>query len=407
MGYYDDHIKSSKQKQGRPWFAAIVGAIIGSAIMFFALSAITGTDVLSNNTNEQAGTSNQDQELNEEGVAEQRNVEVNIQSQITDIVDEVSDAVVGVVNIQNQNIFGQQMEQDPDDAPTGSGVVYKQTDGEAYVVTNYHVIEGADSVEVVFSEEEQVEAEVIGGDMYSDLAVLRVEDTFVDQVIELGQSETINVGEPVLAIGNPLGLQFAGSVTQGIISGKDRLIPIDYTQNGVIDWQMEVIQTDAAINPGNSGGALVNLEGELIGINSMKIASPQLEGLGFAIPIDMARPIMEELEQQGAVTRSYLGISPYSLQDVAQHHLRNTLNLPEDVDRGVLVASVETISPADQAGFEQYDVIIDMNGEEIGNVYELRQYLYNETNPGDEIDITFYRNGELYETSLTLTSQEF
>ncbi|WP_017187680.1 S1C family serine protease, partial [Alkalibacillus haloalkaliphilus] len=288
-----------------------------------------------------------------------------------------------------------------------SGVVYKQTDGEAYVVTNYHVIEGADSVEVVFSEEEQVEAEVIGGDMYSDLAVLRVEDTFVDQVIELGQSETINVGEPVLAIGNPLGLQFAGSVTQGIISGKDRLIPIDYTQNGVIDWQMEVIQTDAAINPGNSGGALVNLEGELIGINSMKIASPQLEGLGFAIPIDMARPIMEELEQQGAVTRSYLGISPYSLQDVAQHHLRNTLNLPEDVDRGVLVASVETISPADQAGFEQYDVIIDMNGEEIGNVFELRQYLYNETNPGDEIDITFYRNGELYETSLTLTSQEF
>ncbi|MDV2581561.1 S1C family serine protease [Alkalibacillus haloalkaliphilus] len=407
MGYYDDHIKSSKQKQGRPWFAAIIGAIIGSAIMFFALSAITGTDVLSNNTNEEAGTSNQDQELNEEGVAEQRNVEVNIQSQITDIVDEVSDAVVGVVNIQNQNIFGQQMEQDPDDAPTGSGVVYKQTDGEAYVVTNYHVIEGADSVEVVFSEEEQVEAEVIGGDMYSDLAVLRVEETFVDQVIELGQSETINVGEPVLAIGNPLGLQFAGSVTQGIISGKDRLIPIDYTQNGVIDWQMEVIQTDAAINPGNSGGALVNLEGELIGINSMKIASPQLEGLGFAIPIDMARPIMEELEQQGAVTRSYLGISPYSLQDVAQHHLRNTLNLPEDVDRGVLVASVETISPADQAGLEQYDVIIDMNGEEIGNVYELRQYLYNETNPGDEIDITFYRNGELYETSLTLTSQEF
>ncbi|MDQ0351514.1 serine protease Do [Alkalibacillus filiformis] len=405
MGYYDDHIKSSKQKQGRPWFAAIVGAIIGSAIMFFALSAITGTDVLSNNTNEQTGTT--DQELNEEDVAEQRNVEVNIQSQITDIVDEVSDAVVGVVNIQNQNIFGQQMEQDPDDAPTGSGVVYKQTDGEAYVVTNYHVIEGADSVEVVFSEEEQVEAEVIGGDMYSDLAVLRVEDTFVDQVIELGQSETINVGEPVLAIGNPLGLQFAGSVTQGIISGMDRLIPIDYTQNGVIDWQMEVIQTDAAINPGNSGGALVNLEGELIGINSMKIASPQLEGLGFAIPIDMARPIMEELEQQGAVTRSYLGISPYSLQDVAQHHLRNTLNLPEDVDRGVLVASVETISPADQAGLEQYDVIIDMNGEEIGNVYELRQYLYNETNPGDEIDITFYRNGERYETSLTLTSQEF
>ncbi|GAA0468979.1 S1C family serine protease [Alkalibacillus silvisoli] len=405
MGYYDDHMKPKKSKKSRPWFVAIVGAIIGSAIMLFALSIFSDTDVLSNNTNQNAGTV--DENENDEATGEQRNIEVDVQSQTTEIVDDVSDAVVGVVNIQDQNIFGQQMEQDPDNAPTGSGVVYKHTDGMAYIVTNYHVIEGADQVEVVFSEEEQIEAEVIGGDMYSDLAVLRVEDTFVDQVIELGQSETINVGEPVLAIGNPLGLQFAGSVTQGIISGKDRLIPIDFTQNGIIDWQMEVIQTDAAINPGNSGGALVNMEGELIGINSMKIASPQLEGLGFAIPIDMASPIMEELEQQGAVTRSYLGISPYSLSDVAQYHLQNTLNLPSDVDSGVLVASVETVSPADQAGLEQYDVVIEMNGEEIDNVYELRQYLYNETNPGDELELTFYRNGELHETTLTLTSQEF
>ncbi len=415
MGYYDDHIHNKKeQNKGRSWLLpAILGSIIGSIIILMALPVLSQTNILPydlGSQNENSGSPNEDveiqQDLDGDGTFEQ-NLQVDVQSRTTEIVEEVSDSVVGVVNIQNQSIFGGPTNQNSEDAPTGSGVVYKITDDNAYIVTNHHVIEGADSVEIVFADDTQVEADIVGSDVYSDLAVLRVDDEYADQVIPLGQSETINVGEPVLAIGNPLGLQFAGSVTQGIISGKDRLIPIDLTNNGVVDWQAEVIQTDAAINPGNSGGALVNMQGELIGINSMKIASHQLEGLGFSIPIDMARPIMEELEQHGVVTRSYLGISPYSLGDVAQFHWDNTLNLPEEVEGGVLVSSVESTSPAGQAGLEQYDVIVELDGEPVMNVLELRQYLYTDTSPGDELTITFYRNGELQEVTTTLTSQDF
>ncbi|WP_027964552.1 S1C family serine protease [Halalkalibacillus halophilus] len=409
MGYYDNHIPKKSKERG--WLLpTFIGSILGALIILLALPALVQSDFIPYDLSVQEAADENDQSGESQGEegADHQPVNVDISSRTTEIVEEVSSAVVGVVNIQNQNIFGgSQQQPENENAPTGSGVIYKQSDEYAYIVTNYHVIEGADSVEIVFSDEEQTEAEIVGGDMFSDLAVLRVDEEFVDHVIEIGDSNNLNVGEPLLAIGNPLGLQFAGSVTQGILSGKDRLIPLDFDNNGIVDWQAEVIQTDAAINPGNSGGALVNMEGELIGINSMKLASAQVEGLGFAIPTASAVPIMEELEQDGVVTRSYLGISPYSLTDVAQYHWSNTLNLPSEVEGGVLAASVENVSPAAQAGLEQYDVIVELDGTPVMNVLELRQHLYNETSPGDELTITFYRDGERQEVTTTLTSQEF
>ncbi|PKR77405.1 serine protease [Halalkalibacillus sediminis] len=411
MGYYDDHHMNRRLKSKRGWLLpTLVGLVLGIVLIILALPTLVKANFLPYEISVQdVDDENVEQDdAGDQGEGESKSVSVDISSQATEVVQGVSNTVVGVVNIQqSQNIFGQSSERDDEQAGTGSGVIYKVQDDRAYIVTNYHVIQGASTVEIVFADEEQVEAEVVGGDVYTDLAVLTVDASNVEETIEFGNSDELNVGEPVLAIGNPLGLQFAGSVTQGIISGKERLIPQDLNQDGRPDWQAEVLQTDAAINPGNSGGALVNMEGQLIGINSLKIGAAQVEGLGFAIPIDYARPVIDQLEENGAVSRSYLGITPYSLSDVAQYHWQNTLDLPDDVESGVIVDAVENVSPADQAGLEQYDVIVELNGETITNVLELRQYLYNETEPGEELTITYYRDGELQETTATLSAQEF
>ena len=407
MGYYNSHV-DNKQRKKSVIMPTAIGIIIGVLIAWLVLaefSPLGGNDAASsgddseNTSEEQNSEENNSTNENSEG----KTVNVDVTSQVTEVVGNVQNTVVGVVNIQNQNIFGNQRTQ----GGTGSGVIYKKEGDHAYIVTNHHVIQGASNVEIVLNNEEQIEAELLGSDMYTDLAVLRVPAGEVPNAIEFGSSESLQVGEPVIAIGNPLGLQFAGSVTQGIISGKERLIPVDFDQNGVVDWQAEAIQTDAAINPGNSGGALVNLDGQLVGINSMKISNPNVEGLGFAIPIDHAIPIIEQLEEDCAVTRAFLGISPYSLSDIATYHWQNTLNLPKDVEAGVVVANVDNGTPAAQAGLEQYDVIVEFDGEPINNSLDLRKYLYNETEAGEQIEITFYRDGEKQTTKATLTAQEF
>src|SRR5699024_2292962 len=246
-----------------------------------------------------------------------------------------------------------------------------------------HVVEGADTVEVVLNDESTIEAKLLGTDLFTDLAVLRVGADEVGEPIELGVSENVKVGEPVIAIGNPLGHMFAGSVTQGIISGKKRTIPQDSNQDGQPDWQAEVMQTDAASNPGNSGGALINLEGQLIGINSMKVSQDIAQGIGFAIPVDTATPIMEQLEKNGVVKRPSLGVEIYSLEEVPQVEWSETLNLPDSVDGGVYIWHVNQMSAANKAGLKRLDVITEFDGESITDILDLRKILYQEKEVGD------------------------
>ncbi|WP_347836594.1 S1C family serine protease [Gracilibacillus sp. JCM 18860] len=224
----------------------------------------------------------------------------------------------------------------------------------------------------------------------------------------LGSSGELTVGgETAIAIGNPLGTEFAGSVTRGgIISGLERAVDVDLNQDGSPDWTTQVIQTDAAINPGNSGGALINSDGEVIGINSMKIALDAVEGIGFAIPIDDAKPVIEQLETDGEVTRPFIGISAVDLNTVPEQHKQGTLNLDEDVENGVVLAKVQVGSPAEEAGLQKYDVITKINDKEITSMLELKTYLYNNTNIGDEINITYYRDGKKDTTTLKLAEQE-
>lgn len=397
MGYYNQGYQRRKKKQ---WLTPmLLGVIIGILIVSVAIPELMEANIIP-----------QSKEIREENNIDPDGspivntaVSVDVSTQITEVVEEVTPAVVGVTNIQRQNDLW--FEQGSTEAGTGSGVIYKIENDIAYVVTNHHVIEGADSVEVVLHDDTHVEAEVIGSDLFSDLAVIRMGSEVTGQAIEIGNSGNVKVGEPAIAIGNPLGLMFSSTVTQGVISGTDRTIPMDFDMDGRPDWQAEVIQTDAAINPGNSGGALINIYGQLIGINSMKINEAAVEGLGFAIPIDYAIPIINELETTGIVERPFLGVEVYSLDEIPHSEWENTLKLPSEVTAGVYIWSVQPLSPADEAGIERLDVITELDGEPIGNVIDLRKILYQEKGTGDKLQITYYRGGEKFEVEATLGTQ--
>lgn len=367
----------------------LVGILIGVLIMFFIYQ-------------------NQSKETEpNEAINEEKLVNVDITTQITDVVENVTPAVVGITNVQKRpEDFWREDQSFENEAGTGSGVIYKVDEDKAFIITNHHVIENADSLEVILSTEEKLEAELLGSDLFMDLAVLQVNSEDIEEVVDIGTSENINVGEPVIAIGNPLGHMFAGSVTQGIISSKQRSIPQDFNQDGRADWQAEVLQTDAAINPGNSGGALINIKGELIGINSMKISQTVAEGIGFAIPIDSALPVIEELENNGEVSRPYLGVELYSLDEVPKSEWDGSLELPEEITKGAYIWSIEPGSPADEAGLKRLDVITEIDGNKIEDIVDLRKILYEEKSIDDEIAITVYREGEKIETTAILIEQE-
>ncbi|MDY0395337.1 PDZ domain-containing protein [Virgibacillus halophilus] len=226
----------------------------------------------------------------------------------------------------------------------------------------------------------------------------------VDTVANLGDSSDAKVGETVFAIGNPLGMNFANSLTKGIISGMHRSVEVDTNDDNQPDWVTEVIQTDAAINPGNSGGALVNQKGQVIGINSMKIAQDKVEGIGFAIPMDDALPIMKQLESKGEVERPFIGISTASLNQVPPQY-QDRIQLPKNIEGGMVIANVEQGSPAGEADLKQFDVITAIDGKKVTSVLELRQTLYK-ASVGDTVKLDVYRNGKKHTVSLKLAKQD-
>ncbi|MEK4298929.1 trypsin-like peptidase domain-containing protein [Oceanobacillus sp. FSL W8-0428] len=379
----------------------LLGIIIGGILVI-----LINPDFLNNENTEQANLAeeenNETSGSNDDSAGQP--MQVDVSTQLTDIIEQVTPAVVGITNIQQNVSWGAGA--DGIEAGTGSGVIYKVENGETYIVTNHHVIEDADAVEVIMYDDTHMEADIIGSDLFTDLAVLKMESGNKDKAMEVGSSANLKVGEPAIAIGNPLGAYLSSTVTQGVISGTERTIPMDFNFDGQPDWQAEVVQTDAAINPGNSGGALINLYGQLIGINSMKINEEAVEGIGFAIPIDSALPVMQELEEHGEVVRPFLGVEIYSIEELPQYEWRNTLQLPLEVDGGVYVWSVENASPADKAGIEQYDVIVALDGEPVYNTIDLRKILYEQKDVGDHIKVDYYRDGELNQTEIVLEVQE-
>ena len=399
MGYYDQP-PSEQQKRvvkrgskGGYFFSGLIGVMIGALIVWLMLPSLVGimpgSNVSSGNDSNRGTTTTQQ-------------LSADITTDVTSAVEKAVDSVVGVSNIQTStNFLSPTSEGQP--AGSGSGVIYKKSGDIAYVVTNHHVIEGASQIEVTLADGTKVEAKLLGSDIWTDLAVLEMDASKVKGVAEFGDSDILKQGETVIAIGNPLGLDFSGSVTTGVVSGKDRAIPVDLNGDTQVDWQAEVLQTDAAINPGNSGGALVNLAGQLIGINSMKISQETVEGIGLAIPIDSAIPIIEDLEQYGEVKRPAMGVTLVDVTNVSAFHQRETLRLPEEVITGVVIDEVVENSPAGKAELKQYDVVVEMDGEKIENMIDLRKHLYNEKEVGDNLKLKVYRQGQLMEVTLKLT----
>ncbi|RIW31604.1 PDZ domain-containing protein [Bacillus salacetis] len=403
MGYYDQDYENKRSKQkgnrGGYFLASLIGIILGAILVIIALPKLADWDVLPYNPSSNLAETDEAYHNGKNGNA--KSLSVDVTSDVTAAVEKAEDAVVGISNIRSQSFW----EQTGQEAGTGSGVIYKKAGGKAYIVTNYHVIQDADQLEVTLSDGTKLPAELRGGDVWTDLAVLEVDGSGIKAVAEFGNSDELKAGEPVLAIGNPLGLAFSGSVTQGIVSGIERTIPVDINQDGIEDWQAEVLQTDAAINPGNSGGALVNIAGQLVGINSMKIAQEAVEGIGLAIPINAAQPIIEDLEEFGEVKRPAMGVSLENVNEITAYHQQETLKLPEDIKDGVMVRQVVPNSPAAQAGLQELDVIVELDGEKITDIIALRKHLYNEKDVGDQMKVTIYRNGELQEVTMKLTDE--
>lgn len=325
----------------------------------------------------------------------------------TQAVDKVKDAVVSIITYSgnSQNRFNGTEDTDIDSNTEqvnseGSGVIYKKEGESAYLVTNTHVINGAKKVDIRLADGTKVPGEIVGSDTYSDIAVVKISSEKVSTVAEFGDSNQLSVGETAIAIGSPLGSEYANTVTQGIVSSLNRHVSLKSEDGQAISTN--AIQTDTAINPGNSGGPLINIQGQVIGITSSKIASnggTSVEGLGFAIPTNDVKNIINQLEKEGKVTRPALGIHMVNLTNLSTADIKK-LKLPDKVTSGVAVRSVQKNMPAN-GHLQQYDVITKVDDTKISSTTELQNVLYSHS-IGDEITVTYYRNGKEEKTKIKL-----
>ena len=308
---------------------------------------------------------------------------------IADAVEKVYDAVVTVETyVSKRGSSSNQL------YSTGTGFVYKDDGKIAYILTNNHVIEDGDEIHVVFTNGNAVKVDVVGSDAYADIAVLSVKSDEIISVAEIGSSVDLRVGDTVFAVGAPIDSSaYSWSVTRGIISGKDRLVEVSLQNSN--DWIMSVLQTDTAINSGNSGGPLANSNGEVIGINSMKLASSNIEGMGFAIPIETAIEYAEKIMNNEEIKRPLLGVSTRNVSEVLSQ-------ISAAVNSGVYITDVISGSPASDAGLKVGDIIVKFNGDNVTSGAFLKYQLYKHE-VGDKIVVSYYRGNELKETTINLT----
>ncbi|MCI1842151.1 S1C family serine protease [Lactococcus cremoris] len=374
----------------------LLTGVVGGAI------ALGGSAIYQSTTN-QLGNANRSNTTS----TKVSNVSVNVNTDVTSAIKKVSNSVVSVMNYQKQNsqsdfssIFGGNSGSSSANdglqlSSEGSGVIYKKSGGVAYVVTNYHVIAGNSSLDVLLSGGQKVKATVVGYDEYTDLAVLKISSDHVKDVATFADSSKLTIGEPAIAVGSPLGSQFANTATEGILSATSRQVTL--TQENGQTTSINAIQTDAAINPGNSGGALINIEGQVIGITQSKITttedgSTSVEGLGFAIPSNDVVNIINKLETDGKISRPALGIRMVDLSQLSTND-SSQLKLPSSVTGGVVVYSVQAGLPAATAGLKAGDVITKVGDTAVTSSTDLQSALYSH-NINDTVKVTYYRDGK-------------
>ncbi|MCY9030834.1 serine protease HtrA [Bacillus inaquosorum] len=413
-----------KKKRGFGWFRPLLGGVIGGSL---ALGIYTFTplgDHDSQDTVKQSSSQQQTQSVTAKSTSSESSKSSSSSSsssafnsedssKISDMVEDLSPAIVGITNLQaqsNSSLFGSDSSGSSSDSSedtesgSGSGVIFKKENGKAYIITNNHVVEGASSLKVSLYDGTAVTAKLVGSDSLTDLAVLQISDDHVTKVASFGDSSDLRTGETVIAIGDPLGKDLSRTVTQGIVSGVDRTVSMS-TSAG--QTSINVIQTDAAINPGNSGGPLLNTDGKIVGINSMKISEDDVEGIGFAIPSNDVKPIAEELLSKGQIERPYIGVSMLDLEQVPQNYQEGTLGLfGSQLNKGVYIREVASGSPAEKAGLKAEDIIISLKGKEIDTGSELRNILYKDANIGDTVEVKILRNGKEMTKKIKLDQKE-
>ena len=288
---------------------------------------------------------------------------------------------------------------------SGSGFIYKIDDNSAYILTNHHVVDGGNKWTVITSTDEEIEGKVLGSDEYLDIAVIKVSKKSYMEAIKIVDSDKkMDLGDTVFTIGAPVGYEYRGTVTNGIISGLNRLVEVSIGNSNQENYVMEVIQTNTAVNPGNSGGPLLNANGEVVGIISMKLVENSIEGMGFAIPINYAMSHVSKLEKGEKIERPLLGISMLNVTDT-YGLFQNRITVPENVEEGVVVVEVTEKSGAASSDLKKGDVITKINGEKVKNAAYLKYLLYK-YNPGDTVKITYNRNGKEATANVKLTKSQ-
>ena len=349
--------------------------IIGIIVLLLILNAIFTTVNKNDHTNDSAFNGTAKDETTAMKIAEN-----SVKSVVTVENDLSNDTTVS----DNKN---------ESDNEIGSGVVYKKVGDSIYIFTNAHVVGDQEKQKVTYGNDKSVTGKVIGKDKWSDLAVVKAK--VADENIKpmtMGDSNNIKLAEPILVIGNPLGTDFKGSVSQGIVSGLNRHVPVDIDKNDNYDALMKAFQIDAPVNPGNSGGAVVDRDGRLIGIVSLKIDMHNVEGMAFAIPINDVRKIAKELEHKGKVNYPNTEIKIKNVGDLDDSE-RNAINLPAKVNHGVLIGEVKENGLGDKAGLKKGDVIVELDGKKIEDNLRYRQVILSHYDDQKTITAKIYRNG--------------
>ena len=368
-----------KKENVKTIFLIVFSFVMGGIIMFALLK---WTPLVS----EVLGTSG-------ETMVTRNDTQVYEKNSLAAAVDKIYNAVAMVSAYQEDTLTS-----------TGSAFVYKTDNKYGYLLTNYHVVDDADKVVLTMSDDTETEATVLGGDEYLDLAVLRVDKSNVSMVANIGTSEDMKLGDTVFTVGTPMGEEYRGTVTSGILSGKDRMVSVSVSNSSSSDWIMRVLQFDASINPGNSGGPLLNANGEVIGICSLKLVDDEIEGMGFAIPIEYAMNHMKSLENGEEIDWPVLGVSMINANDTTALY-RNGINVDRNITEGVVVVQAEKGSGAYDAGLTTGDVITKIDGKDVEDSAYLRYELYQHQ-AGDTIKITYIRNNKEHTVNVKLGSSK-